>query len=149
MGNFSARVGDVGLIPRLGRSPGGRNGYPLQCSCLGKPKDRGAWWATVHGVEKSRTQLSDAQHSAAQKSASQSSSVSASPAALSCRVWISGPGVGLRFYISNTLPGHAGVWLVSGWNFELYVEKASSPPPMFLFYPYTPSTLKTFLTSYV
>ena len=78
----------------------------------------------VHGVEKSRTQLSDAQHSAAQKSASQSSSVSASPAALSCRVWISGPGVGLRFYISNTLPGHAGVWLVSGWNFELYVQNS-------------------------
>ena len=84
---------------------------------------------------------------AAQKSASQSSSVCASPTVLSCRVWISGPGVGLRFYITHTLPGHAGVWLVCGWNFELYVETTSSPPPMFLLYPYTPSTLKTFLTS--
>ena len=69
---------------------------------------------------------------AAQKSASQSSSVYASPTVPSCRVWISGPGVGLRFYISHTLPGHAGVWLVCGWNFELYVETTSSPPPMFL-----------------
>ena len=35
------------------------NGTPLQCSCLENPMDRGAWWATVHGVAKSRTQLSD------------------------------------------------------------------------------------------
>ena len=41
---------DVGLIPGLGRSPGERNGNPLQYSCLGIPMDRGAWWATVHGV---------------------------------------------------------------------------------------------------
>ena len=33
-----------------GRSPGGGNGNPLQYSCLGNPMDRGAWWATVHGV---------------------------------------------------------------------------------------------------
>ena len=38
---------------------GDRNGNPLQYSCLGNPMDRGAWWATVHGVSKSRTQLSD------------------------------------------------------------------------------------------
>ena len=38
--------------------PGGRNGSPLQCSCLESPTDRGAWWATVHGVTKLWTQLS-------------------------------------------------------------------------------------------
>ena len=36
-----------------------RNGYPLQCSCLENSMDRGAWWATVHGVTKSQTRLSD------------------------------------------------------------------------------------------
>ena len=46
---------DLGLIPGLGRSPGGGNGNPPQYSCLEKPMDRGAWWATVHGVEKSRS----------------------------------------------------------------------------------------------
>ena len=44
---------DVGLIHRLGRSLGGGNGNPLQYSCLESPMDRGAWWATVHGVSKS------------------------------------------------------------------------------------------------
>ena len=48
-------VGDVGSIPESGRSPGGGNGNPLQYSCLGKLMDRGAWWATVHGVSKSQT----------------------------------------------------------------------------------------------
>ena len=47
-------IRDVGLIPGSGRSPGKGNGNPLQYSCLGKPKDRGAWWATVHGATKSR-----------------------------------------------------------------------------------------------
>ena len=55
----TASAGDVGLIPGLGRSPGEGNGNPLQYSCLENPMDRGAWWATVHGVAKSRTQLSD------------------------------------------------------------------------------------------
>ena len=50
---------DLGLIPGLGRSPGGGHGNPLQYSCLEIPTDRGAWWATVHGIRKSRTQLSD------------------------------------------------------------------------------------------
>ena len=44
---------DLGLIPGPGRSPGGGNGNTLQCSCLGNPMDREAWWATVHGVAKS------------------------------------------------------------------------------------------------
>ena len=48
-----------GLIPGLGRSPGEGNGYPLQYSCLGNSMDRGAWRATVHGVEKSQTRMSD------------------------------------------------------------------------------------------
>ena len=45
-------------IPRSGRSPGGGNGNPLLYSCLGNPMDRGAWWATVHGVTKSQMRLS-------------------------------------------------------------------------------------------
>ena len=55
----SARnAGDRGLIPGLGRSPGGGNGNPLQDSCLENPMDTGGWWATVHGVTKSWTWLS-------------------------------------------------------------------------------------------
>ena len=50
---------DTGLIPELGRSPGGGHGNPLQCSCLEHPMDRGAWRATVHGVAKSQTRRSD------------------------------------------------------------------------------------------
>ena len=42
----------AGLIPGSGRSPVEGNGYPLQYSCLEDPKDRGAWWATVHVVAK-------------------------------------------------------------------------------------------------
>ena len=48
-------AGDLGLIPRLGRSPGKRNGNPLQYSCLENSMDRGAWEATVHEVAKSQT----------------------------------------------------------------------------------------------
>ena len=45
--NPPANAGDVGLIPHLGRSPGGGNGNSLQCSYLVNAMDRGAWWATV------------------------------------------------------------------------------------------------------
>ena len=48
----------MGSIPKLGRSPGGGSGNPLQYSCLENPMDRGAWWATVHRVAKSQTWLS-------------------------------------------------------------------------------------------
>ena len=48
-------VRDAGLIPGLGKSPRGGHGNPLQYSCLENPMDRGAWWATVHGVTKSQT----------------------------------------------------------------------------------------------
>ena len=51
--NPPANAGDIrdsGLIPGLGRSPGGGNGNPFQYSYLGNSMDRGAWWATVHGV---------------------------------------------------------------------------------------------------
>ena len=48
--NLSANAGDVSSIPGWGSSPGEGNGNPLQCSCLGNPMDRGAWWATVHGT---------------------------------------------------------------------------------------------------
>ena len=50
----ACNVGDPGSIPGLGRSPGERNGYPLQYSCLENPMDRGAWRATVHGITKSQ-----------------------------------------------------------------------------------------------
>ena len=50
---------DPGSIPGSGRSPGEGNGNPLQYSCLENPMDRGAWWATIHRVTKSRTRLSD------------------------------------------------------------------------------------------
>ena len=50
---------DPGSIPGLGRSPGEGNGSPLQYSCLENPMDLGAWWATVHGVAKSQTRLSN------------------------------------------------------------------------------------------
>ena len=50
---------DMGLIPGLGRSPGGGNGNPLQYPCVENLMDRGAWWATVHGVSKNQTQLSN------------------------------------------------------------------------------------------
>ena len=49
--------GDAGLISGLGRSPGGGNDNPLQYSCLENSKDRGVWWATVHGVAQRWTQL--------------------------------------------------------------------------------------------
>ena len=49
----------VGSVPASGRAPGGGNGYPLQYSCLENSMDRGAWWATDHGVAKSWTQLCD------------------------------------------------------------------------------------------
>ena len=52
-------AGDLGSIPGLGISPGGRNGNPLQYSCPGNSTNRGAWWATVHGVAKSCTRLRD------------------------------------------------------------------------------------------
>ena len=47
-----ANAGDMGSIPGLGRSPEEGNGNPLQYSCLRNPIDRGAWWATVHGVRR-------------------------------------------------------------------------------------------------
>ena len=50
--NPPANAGDVNSIPELGRSSGERNGNPLQYSCLENSTDRGAWWATVHGVMK-------------------------------------------------------------------------------------------------
>ena len=60
--NLPANAGDardVDLIPGSGRSPGVGNGNPPQYSCLENSTDRGALWATVHGVAKSRTQLSN------------------------------------------------------------------------------------------
>ena len=50
---------DLGSIPGSGRSPGEGNGNSIQYSCMENSTDREAWWATVHGVTKSQTQLSD------------------------------------------------------------------------------------------
>ena len=55
----ACNVGDLGLIPGLGRSLGEGNGNSFQYSCLENPMDGGAWWATVHGVIRSQTRLSD------------------------------------------------------------------------------------------
>ena len=57
--NIPVNAGDVGLIPGLRRSPGEGNGNPLQYSCQGNLTDRRVCWATVHGIAKSRAQLSD------------------------------------------------------------------------------------------
>ena len=54
---------DAGLIPGLQGSPGEGSGIPLQYSCQDNPTDRGAWWATVHGVTKSQTRLRAGRHS--------------------------------------------------------------------------------------
>ena len=48
----TGNAGNSGWIPGLGRSPGEGNGYPFQYSCLENSRDRGAWWATAHGVSK-------------------------------------------------------------------------------------------------
>ena len=58
--NLPANAGDIrdaGSIPGLGRSPGEGHSNPLQYSCLENPMDRGAWWAMVHRVAESQTQL--------------------------------------------------------------------------------------------
>ena len=60
--NLPANAGDardVGSIPGLGRSSGEGNGNPLQYSCLGNPMDKGAWWARVHRVAKSWTEVTE------------------------------------------------------------------------------------------
>ena len=55
--NPPANAGDTGSIPGSGRSPGGGNLNPLQCSCLQNPTDRDAWQAAAHGVAESQTRL--------------------------------------------------------------------------------------------
>ena len=55
----TCNAGDLGAILGVGRSPGRGNGNPVQYSCLENPMDRGAWQATVPGVAKSQTRLSD------------------------------------------------------------------------------------------
>ena len=61
--NPAATAGDLrdpGSIPGSRRSPGGGHGNPVQCSCLENPMDRGAWWATAHGVaESERTEATE------------------------------------------------------------------------------------------
>ena len=57
--NLDSNAGDLDSIPGLGRTPGEGTGNPIQYSCLGNPMDREAWQATVHGVTKSQTPLSN------------------------------------------------------------------------------------------
>ena len=57
--NLPANAGDADSVPGSGRSPGGGNGPPLQCSCLENPVDRGGWQAIVYRVDRSQTRLSD------------------------------------------------------------------------------------------
>ena len=57
--NLPANAGERGSVPGSGRSPGVRNGNPVQYSCLENPMDRGARWAIVQGVAQSQTQLSN------------------------------------------------------------------------------------------
>ena len=57
--NAACNAGDLSLIPGSGRSTGEGNGYPLQYPCLESSMERGAWWATVQWVAKSRTRVSD------------------------------------------------------------------------------------------
>ena len=54
-GSHAGDIRNSTSSPGSGRSPGGGHGNPLQYSCLENPMDRGAWWATVHGVTKSQT----------------------------------------------------------------------------------------------
>ena len=60
--NLPAVQGDPGSNPGSGRAPGRGSSKPLQYSCLGNPMDRGDWWAEVHEVPKSQTQLSQYTH---------------------------------------------------------------------------------------
>ena len=63
--NLPASAGDArdsSAIPGSGKSPGVGNGTPFQYSCLENFMDRGAWWATVHGVAKSQTPMTDQAH---------------------------------------------------------------------------------------
>ena len=53
--NLPANIGDLGSNPGSGRSPGEGHGNPLQYSCLDNSMDRGAWWASVHGIAKGWT----------------------------------------------------------------------------------------------
>ena len=57
--NLPVNAGERGSVPGSGRSPGVRNGNPVQYSCLENPMDRGARWAIVQGVAQSQTQLSN------------------------------------------------------------------------------------------
>ena len=63
-------TGDMGSVPGLGRSPGEGNGNPLHYSCLENTMNRGAWWATDHGVTRNQTRLSTTQQQRGSKALS-------------------------------------------------------------------------------
>ena len=78
MQEMTCSARDLGSIPGSGRSPGEGNGNPLQYSCLGNLMDRGAWWATLHGVTKVRHDSAKPPH--------QQQHIR-SPCVLCCNVW--------------------------------------------------------------
>ena len=111
---------DMGSILGLGRSPGGGNGNPLQCSCLRNPLDRGPWQATVHGVAKSWTPLSMHEEKAMAPHSS----------TLAWKIpWVEEPG-GLQSMGSLGV-GHD--WATSLWLFTfMHRRRKWQPTPVFL-----------------
>ena len=90
--------GDLGLIPGVGRSSGGGNGYQLQYSCLENIMARGSWWAIVHGVAKNHTLLSS-------KLTSTLSSESPTLSRLISLLVRGSPRVLKHFLLHSSLPG--------------------------------------------
>ena len=94
------------MIPGMGRSPGGGNGNPLQYSCLENPMDRGAWWATVHGVARVGHDLVTKPPQIRQK---KDKAVRQSPAYVQCLVGtVKGSGVSRG----------SGRWCHPWWSFK-------------------------------
>ena len=101
--NPPAKAGDVRDLesnPWSGRPPGGGHGNPLQCSCLGTPMDRGAWWATGYGVAETWTQLK------------QLSTQACTLVIQAQETYLGVPGWTARyFYLKADLSGHSPLWL--------------------------------------
>ena len=112
--NPSANAEYSGLIPRSGRSPGKGNGNPLRYSCLGNSMDRGVWWATVHGVSKSRTILSLCTHAHTRRANQYRPIADASPVSVK---W--GPNIPE----ASSSPNVTWLWITNGelltWNTSL------------------------------
>ena len=95
----ACKAEDWGLIPGLGRSPGGGHGNPLQYSCLGTPMDSVAWWATGYGVAETWTQLKQLSTQACVLV------IQAQETYLGVPGWTAG-----YFYLKADLSGHSPLW---------------------------------------